>query len=108
MFTTSPQADLPKTRMFFSGKRLPLATLSSIDDHMSFFVLSSLFGRSWSLEAEICVYVDILLLEMAITAGVVLGTRDGTRGCVPDERPGTVSNNPIAPRSYRLLHGLSS
>ena len=62
--------------MFFSGKRFPLATLSSIDDHMSFFALSPLFGRSWSLEAEICVYVDILLPEMAMTAGVGLGTRN--------------------------------
>jgi hypothetical protein len=77
MFINSPRADLPKTSMFFSGKRFPMATLSSIDDHMSFFALSPLFGRSWSLEAEICVYVDILLPEMAITAGVALGTRDG-------------------------------
>ena len=58
--------------MFFSGRRFPLATLSSIDDHKSFFTLSPLFGRSWSLDAEICVLDDILLLEMAINAGVAL------------------------------------
>jgi hypothetical protein len=77
MFLTCSGADLPKTRTFFSGKRFPLATLSSIDDHISFFALSPLFGRSWSLEAETCVYGDILLPEMAITARVDSGTADG-------------------------------
>jgi hypothetical protein len=34
---------------------------------MSFFA-SALFGLSWSLEAEICVCVDVLSLEGAIVA----------------------------------------
>lgn len=60
--------DLPKTNMFFSGNRFPLATPSSIDDHMSFLTLSPIFGGSLSLDAEICVYDGIRLLEIAMVA----------------------------------------
>ena len=49
--------NLPRTRMFFSGKRFPLATLLSIDDHMS-FLASELEGRSCSLDVVIGVYVE--------------------------------------------------
>lgn len=51
--------DLPRTTIFFSGSRFPLATPSSIEDHMS-FLASSLLGLSWSLEDETCVYVEVL------------------------------------------------
>jgi hypothetical protein len=34
---------------------------------MSFFA-SALFGLSWSLEVETCVYVEVLLFEEAIVA----------------------------------------
>lgn len=34
---------------------------------MSFFA-SALFGLSWSLDVETCVYVDVLLFEEAIAA----------------------------------------
>lgn len=63
----SEQTGGPKTRIFFSGSLFPLATLSNMEDHMSFFA-SPLFGLSWSLEAEICVCVDVLSLEEAIVA----------------------------------------
>jgi hypothetical protein len=56
---------LPKTKIFFSGKRFPLATLSSMDDHISFF-WSGLFGISWSLDEETWVYVEVLLFEDTI------------------------------------------
>jgi hypothetical protein len=55
--------------MFFSGKRFPLATPSNIEDHISFLVLSPLFGLSGSLDEETCVYVDIRLLEIAMVEG---------------------------------------
>lgn len=51
-----PSNALPRTSIFFSGNRFPLATPSSIEDHKSF--LSALFGLS-SLEVETCVYVDV-------------------------------------------------
>jgi hypothetical protein len=69
----SEQTGGPKTRIFFSGSLFPLATLSSMEDHMSFFA-SALFGLSWSLEAETCVYVEVLSFEAAIVAlGCVSG-----------------------------------
>lgn len=52
---------VPRTIIFFSGNLLPLATLSNIDDHKSFFA-SELFGLSWSLDDDKCAYVDTLLL----------------------------------------------
>lgn len=64
----------PSTRIFFSGNRFPLATPSSMEDHMSFFE-SALFGLSWSLEVETWVYVDVLLLEEAIVALVLVSGR---------------------------------
>jgi hypothetical protein len=57
----------PRTRIFFSGSLFPLATLSNMEDHMSFFA-SALFGLSWSLEVETWVYVEVLLFEEAIAA----------------------------------------
>jgi hypothetical protein len=51
---------VPRTSIFFSGSRFPLATPSSIEDHRSFFA-STLFGLSWSLEGENCVYVEALI-----------------------------------------------
>lgn len=36
---------LPRTRIFFSGRCFPVATLSSMEDHMS-FLASALFGLS--------------------------------------------------------------
>jgi hypothetical protein len=60
-------AAVPKTKIFFSGSLFPLATLSNIEDHISFFA-SALFGLSWSLEAETCVYVEVLLFAEAIVA----------------------------------------
>jgi hypothetical protein len=55
----------PKTNIFFSGNFFPLATPSSMDDHISFFA-SELLGLSGSLGAETCVYVEVLLVEEAI------------------------------------------
>jgi hypothetical protein len=73
--------------MFFSGKRFPLATLSSIDDHMSFFAPSPDFGRSRSLDEEICVYVDILPLEMAIIQRGALERGGGYARSRPESDP---------------------
>jgi len=53
--------------MFFSGSFFPLATLSSMDDHRSFFE-SALLGLSWSLEDETCSYVEVRLLAELIVA----------------------------------------
>lgn len=57
----------PRTRIFFSGSRLPLATLSSMEDHKFF---SELFGLSVSLEAEACVYVEVLLVAAIVAEGI--------------------------------------
>jgi hypothetical protein len=58
---------LPRTRIFFSGSFFPLATPSSMEDHISFFA-SELLGRSWSLEDDTCVYVEALFVVAAILA----------------------------------------
>lgn len=51
-----------------------------MEDHISFFA-SALFGLSWSLEVETCVYVEVLLFEEAIAASDssqgVIQFRDG-------------------------------
>jgi hypothetical protein len=58
---------VPKTSILFSGSFFPLATLSSIDDHMS-FLASELLGLSLSVEVETCVYVDVLWFEEFMVA----------------------------------------
>jgi hypothetical protein len=57
--------------MFFSGSFFPLATPSSIDDHISFFA-SALLGLSCSLADDNCVYVEVLLFVEAIVASASL------------------------------------
>lgn len=62
--------------MFFSGSFFPLATPSSIEDHISFFA-SELLGLSGSLEEETCVYVEVLLFVEAIVGSCYLPVVSG-------------------------------
>lgn len=93
---------LPSTRRFFSGRRFPLATLSSIDDHKSGFAFSLLLRRS-SLEVEALVYVEVLAALVDMLGGVwgaVYGTtimagrcREPRRGVASSSSRGSDDEN---------------
>lgn len=69
MLQTVVMLSIPRTRIFFSGRCFALATLSSMEDHMS-FLASALFGLSWSLEV---VYVEVLLLDAMLALNPIWG-----------------------------------
>ena len=52
-FPSRSNADRPRTKMFFSGNFFPLATLSSIDDHIFCSASPLLRGRSFLLISEV-------------------------------------------------------
>ena len=62
---------------------------------MSFFA-SALFGLSWSLEVETCVYVEVLLFEEAIAAS---GSSQG----MIQLRNGELSSRPLISQFQALI-----
>lgn len=56
---------LPRTKTFLSGRRFPLATLSNIEDHISFFDVSWLLCTSSSVNWGFGVCIDMIVYRVS-------------------------------------------
>ena len=56
---------LPRTKTFLSGRRFPLATLSNIEDHISFFDASWLLCTSSSVNWGFGVCIDMIVYRLS-------------------------------------------